>query len=86
MQHSEENNALGFNAVEDRVWELRNDGAPHIAVNLCEHLGIAFDGVKGRIDSEQKPFAKAFELVFVIREGNRKISSDRPAVDEWQRH
>jgi hypothetical protein len=86
VQHPEENDPPGFNAVEDSVRKLRNERAPHITVDLREHLRIVFDGIKGRIGSAEKPFAKAFDLIFVVREGVCKISSDPAAVDERQRH
>ena len=86
MQDPENNDARGFDAVEDSVGKLRSDRAPHIAANLREHLRVAFDGVKGRSDGAEKPLTEALELFFVVREDARKVFPDPAAVDERQRH
>lgn len=62
------------------------DNAPHLSMNLCEHLRIPFDGVKGEIDDAEKPFAKAFDLLFVVRDGICKVPSDLASEDERQGH
>ena len=69
MQYPEDDDAIGFDAVEDRVRKLRNDGAPHIPMDFCEHPGIAFDGIEGRVDGAKKPFTELFDLLFVVCEG-----------------
>jgi len=86
VQDPEYDNALRLDAIEHSVGKLRNERAPHLSMSLCEHFRILFDGVKGGIDGAEKPFAKAFDLLFVVRKGICKVPSDPASEDERQGH
>lgn len=55
-------------------------------MDLCKHLRMAFDGIEGRIDGVEKPFAQPFDLRFVVSEGLSKIPTDPATKDERKRH
>ena len=86
MQDCKDYNALRFDTEEDSVRELRNQGAPHLAVYTRKHFWIALNRVERGIHGGKKPFAKAFALSFVISEPTSKIPSNLPTVDDWQGH
>ena len=86
MQDCKDYNALRFDTEEDSVRELRNQGAPHLAVYTRKHFWIALNCVERGIHGGKKVFAKAFALSFVIPKPASEILSNPPTVDNWQGH
>jgi hypothetical protein len=86
MQQPVHDDALGLDAVEGGVRKLRNDGPPHVTVDPCEYFGMAFDSVESRAGSAEKSFTEALGLLFVVRNGASKVSSDPATEDQRQGH
>lgn len=86
MKHRENDHASWFNTVEDGIGKTRDKSAAHLAVGAREHLRIALDRVKRRINGGKKPFAKPRDLLFVVPESGSEIPPNLPAVNNRQSH
>jgi hypothetical protein len=59
MHDGEHDHALGFDTVEDSIWETRNEGAAHFRMGARKHLRIALDRIEDGIDGGKEVLAKA---------------------------
>jgi len=67
MDDCKHDDALGFDAVEHRVWKPGEDCAAHLAVNTREDVGETLYTVERGVDGCKKLFAKAVTLPVVLR-------------------
>lgn len=83
MQDREDHNSLGFDPEEDGIREFRKNGTSDFPVYTREHLWVALNGVECGINGCEKPFPKAFALLFVIPESTCEVPSNLPTVYNW---
>jgi hypothetical protein len=86
VQYRENDHAPRPNAIEDAIGKARYERAPHLAVDLREHVRIALDRIENGVDCRKKALPQPFRLPFVLSKPCCKIPPDLPTVDNRQGH
>jgi hypothetical protein len=82
VKNCKNHKARTFYAVEHRIRESRDEGAPYVPVETREHLRELPNSLKRGINCDEEIFSKPGTLPFVPRVGTSQIPSNLPTVDD----